>query len=342
MKAKAYQISALKNEIQGSFLGALVYGPDFGVVDDTASTIAHLITPNLKDDFAVVRITPARIKENKAVILDEANTPSLMGGRRLIWIKDADNNSADIIDRAATELKTNAFLLFTADSLPKNSALRIAAENHPKFLTIACYADDEREIQNTILAQLHENGYSVSNNALILLKEQLIDNRVATRYELEKLMTYMGDQKNIEEIDVQAILTPSSTASFDELCLAVASGKQKEVDQAYHLLLAAGENPVGIVRVLITYFNKLLLGVCSVSKGDSYDIAVKKILRPAQFKMEPEVKKQLSIWKKEWLIRTLALLSETEKQTKTTALPAELMLARTLILITSVPAKGRR
>ena len=342
MKAKPYQINALTKEIKTSFLGALIYGSDFGVVDDTAQTIAKLITPDLKDEFAVVKLTPTKIKENRLLAIDEANMPSLMGGRRLIWIKEADTACSEIIEKATELIKTDAFILITTDALQKNNALRVAGENHPKFLTIACYQDEEKDIVNTIQNFLRENGYSVSNNALVLLRERLTENRLTTKRELEKLITYMGDIKQIEADDVLAVSTVSLSSSFDDLCLAVASGNQKAVQENYDLLLSAGESPVAIVRILMGYFNRLLMGVTAVAKGESPDLAVKKVLRAAQFKMEPAVKTQLRIWKKDWIIKSLFLLSDTEKQTKTSGMPPELILARTLILLTSVPAKARR
>lgn len=342
MKAKPYQINALKKDISTSFLGALVYGADFGVVEDTAQTIAKMITPDLKDEFAVVKLTPAKIKENRLMALDEANMPSLMGGRRLVWVKEADAACSEIIERAADLIKTDAFILITADNLPKNNALRVAGDNHPKFLSVACYADEEKDIVNTIQTFLRENGYTASNNALVLLKERLTENRLATKRELEKLITYMGDVKQIEADDVLAVSTVSLSSSFDDLCLAVASGNQKAAQENYDLLLSAGETPVSIVRILMGYFNRLLTGVTAVGKGESPDLAVKKVLRAAQFKMEPAVKNQLRIWKKDWIVKALFLLSDTERQTKTSAMPPELILARTLVLLTSVPSKARR
>ncbi len=342
MKAKPYQINALKKDISTSFLGALVYGTDFGVVEDTAQTIAKMITPDLKDEFAVVKLTPAKIKENRLVVIDEANMPSLMGGRRLVWVKEADAACSEIIEQAADLIKTDAFILITADNLPKNNALRVVGDNHPKFLSIACYADEEKDIINTIQIFLRENGYIASNNALVLLKERLTENRLATKRELEKLITYMGDIKQIEADDVLAVSTMSLSSSFDDLCLAVASGNQKAAQENYDLLLSTGETPVSIVRILMGYFNRLLTGVTAVGKGESPDLAVKKVLRAAQFKMEPAVKNQLRIWKKDWIVKALFLLSDTERQTKTSAMPPELILARTLVLLTSVPSKARR
>ena len=342
MKAKAYQVTALKREIQSVYHGALVYGSDFGSVFETAEQIAKIITPDLKDDFCVIRLNPQKIKENKSIVLDNANAMSLMGGRKLIWIKEADNTCSFVPAEVFEQIKTDAFILMTADNLPKNSSLRNEAENHPKCLTIACYEDSEKDIIATITNCLNEQGYRASMAAMNLLKDRLTENRVATKRELEKLMTYVGERKQIEEDDVLAIVTCNTTTSFDTLCMAVAGGRQKEADEVLSLLLASGETSVGIVRILINYFNKLLLAVNAVSNREPIDIASKRILRAGQFKLESEVKRQLSIWKKEWVIRVLNLLAETEKQTKTTGYPADLMVARTILTITNVAAKGAK
>ena len=342
MKAKAYQLPALKREITSSYQGALIYGSDFGSVLETAEQIAKMITPDLKDDFCVVRLTPSKIKENKTIVLDSANALSLMGGRRLIWIKEADNSCAFVIDEVFAQIKTDAFVLMSADNLMKNSALRNAGENHPKCLTIACYEDTERDIVNTISAFLSEQGYRASPSAINMLKERLTENRVASRRELEKLITYVGERKNIEEQDVQAVIKTSSSTSFDTLCMAVASGNCRQADTAFQLLLASGENSVGVVRVLIGYFNKLLLAVNAVSNGEPIDMAVKRVIRAAQFKLETDVKRQIVIWKKEWIVRALELLCETEKQTKTTGYIADLMVARTILTIANVGAKAAK
>ena len=342
MKAKAYQVSALKRDIQSTYRGALVYGPDFGSVLETAEQIAKMITPDLKDDFCVIRLTPSKIKENKTCVLDGANAMSLMGGRKLIWIKEADNTCSFVPEEVFEQVKTDAFILMTADNLPKNSALRVASENHSKCLTIACYADEEKDIIAGITSFFNEHGYRASAGAVNLLKERLTENRVATKRELEKLITYVGSRKQIEEDDVREIITCTQATSFDTLCMAIAGGRQKEADEALSLLLASGETSVGIVRVLINYFNKLLLAVNAVANREPIEIASKRILRAGQFKLESEVKRQLSIWKKEWVIRVLNLLAETEKQTKTTGYPADLMVARTILMITNVAAKGAK
>ncbi len=342
MKAKPFQISALQREIKGVYKGALIYGPDFGSVTDVAEQIAKMITPNLKDDFCVVRLNPAKIKEKKTVVLDEANALSLMGGRRIVWIKEADNTCAFVVDEVLDQIKTDTFVLMTADNLTKASALRVAAENHNRFLCVACYADDEKDVQAMITDVLQSNGLQISSKAMTILKERLGENRLITRRELEKLITYMGNTKNIEENDVRAIITQTGTSSYDDLCMAVAGGFSQQADTSYQLLLASGETSVGVVRVLIGYFNKLLLAVNAINKGEAVPIAVKRVLRAAQFKLEADVRRQLTIWNKNNLIKVLNLLAETEKQTKTTGFPADLMVARAVLSICAVAARAKR
>ncbi len=342
MKAKPFQISALQREIKGGYKGALIYGPDFGSVSDVAEQIAKMITPNLKDDFCVIRLNPSKIKEKKTVVLDEANALSLMGGRRIVWIKEADNTCAFVVDEVLSQIKTDTFILMTADNLTKASALRIAAENHNQFLCIACYADDEKDVQAMIADILQSNGLRASPQAMTILKERLGENRLITRRELEKLIAYMGNTKSIEESDVRAIITQTGTSSYDDLCMAVAGGFAQQADASYQLLLASGETSVGVVRVLIGYFNKLLLAVNAVHKGEAVPIAVKRVLRAAQFKLESDVRRQLTIWQKNNLIKVLNLLTETEKQTKTTGYSADLMVARAILSICAVAARVKR
>lgn len=341
MKAKAYQISALSQQIQKSFKGALIFGPDFSVVQDVALQISKLIVPNLKDPFNVVKITPPQLKENPSLLQDEGNSLSLMGGRRLVWLREADNSCSDSVELFLDHIQTDSFLLITADNLQKTSSLRLLGENHPHLLTIACYSDQPRDIQEQIQNILKSNQYTISVNALSLLTDRLNENRLNTYSEIEKLMIYVGKTRQITEKDILAIIPDMSSTSMDMLCHTIATGKHQQADKACQLLLASGETPIGILRILTIYFNKLLVGVDTLSKGFPIEKALKIILRPAQFTLEETTKQQLSFWKKENLIRVINLLIQTEKQSKTTGFPQDLMLERTITLITNVAQKQK-
>ena len=177
---------------------------------------------------------------------------------------------------------------------------------------------------------------------LSLLAERLTENRITTQSELEKLTVYIGDKKTISVADVEAVISKPEGATFDDLCHQTALGKQKEADKILKNLLVNGETPVTIVRILTSHFNKLLMAVDLSENGVAKDEILKKVLRANQFKQKDIMATQIYLWKKPFLIKVLQLLLETERQTKTTELPAELMIERAITTIAGIPKKIRR
>lgn len=340
MKAKPFQINALIPQIQNGFKGALIFGPDFGIVQELSEKTAKIITPNLQDEFAVIKITPSKIKEIPTILIDEGNAPSFLGGRKLIWLKDADNATLPAIEDYFDQIKTDSFLLITAGNLTKNSALRQFCETHSDILSVVCYTEEAKDVAAFIREVLAEKGIQVNADALSLLVERLSENRMATRRELDKLICFLGSKKVVDLKDVFEIITDTQNASIDVFCHAVATGDMKKAEKEYHLMLENGENPVGIIRVLFNYFNRLLECADTMEK-EGIAAAVKKIMKPAQFRLEASFQKQILIWKKSFVLKVLDLLLEGERQVKSTGLPAELILNRIIIQITNVARKNK-
>ena len=341
MKAKPSQIDALAKQICSTFKVALIHGADFGIVEDCAQKIIKMIVPK-NDEFSFIKINKQQLKENPARLLDEGNSISFLGGRKLIWLKEADNLTAPAVEDYLNYIQSDTFLLVTADALQKSSALRNLIENSPDGLEVACYNDEDKDVRLLIASVLREKGFSPDNDVLNTLSERLTDNRITTQSELEKLAIYMGDKKNITIQDVNEIISKPQSATFDDLCHQTALGHQKEADKILKNLLVNGETPVTIVRILTAHFNKLLLAVDLSENGVSKEDILKKVLRANQFKQKEIMANQIYLWKKPFLIKVLQSLLEAEKQTKTTELPAELIIERVITMIAGIPKKIRR
>lgn len=338
MKAKPIQIEALQKQICSGFKGVLIHGADFGIVEDCAQKIIKMIQP-VFDEFSFIKISKTHLKENPSCLLDEGNMVSFLGGRKLIWFKDADSSFSETVENYITYIKSDTFLIITADALPKSSPLRYFAENSSDMLEIACYSDDNKDMSLMINAYLREKGYSVSPNVLSVLTERLIENRSVAKSELEKLILYIYPNKEITINDIMAVVSETQASSFDDFCCSVALGSIKKADRLCKLLLSNGETPVSILRILTGHFNKLLLACDMSSSGVSSDEILKKLLRSNQFKLKDLMLQQISIWNKDYLVKTLSLLLETEKQTKTSEFPAELILERTVTVIANLAKK---
>ena len=335
MKAKPYQISVLTPQIQHDFRGALIFGPDLGIVQELSDKIAHMIVPDTGDTLSVVKMTSQKLKEVPSLISDEINAPTLLGGRKLIWLKEADNVMTDAIDFGLTGAKTDAFLLITSGNLTKNSTLRNLFESAQNLLAVACYPEEAKDVAEFIRGYLAESGIRASREAMMLMVERLSENRMATREELNKLINYLGDKKTVDEADVTAVVTDTQDASVDAFCCAVAGGNRATAEKEYHLMLANGENPVSIIRILYLYFNRLL-DAAETNEQSGPAAALKKIMKPAQFRLETQFQQQIRIWKKDFILKVLNLLIDAERQAKSTGLPSELILERVIIQIAGI------
>jgi DNA polymerase-3 subunit delta len=342
LKAKPYQIDALSDQIKNTFAGALVHGLDVSVIQDVATQIALKIVPALNDDFNVIKLAPQKLKDTPSFLVDEGNAVSFFGGRKLIWLQETDAHSLEAVTLFLDNLKTDAFLLVTSATLNRSSPLRAMFDNQKNTLSVACYTDEERDVKQNIAKYLSDHGIMIAPGVLQTLVSLLSENRNIVKSEIDKLITYLGDKKTVSENDVYAIISDSSSSSIDALCQYVASGQQTKTDKAYAQLLAAGELPASMVRYLLTYFNNLLIGKELLENKTPIEDVLKKILRANQFKLEPMVKSQLQFWKKQHLIKVLDLLLDTEKQTKSSLIPADLALGRTLTLIAHIPAKRNK
>src|SRR6185436_447303 len=97
---------------------------------------------------------------------------------------------------------------------------------------VPCYVEDERDIASLARSMLQEQGYTIAPDALSWLASAITGDRQRARSEIEKLMTYMGKNKQIGAADVQAACGDAGAQSFDNLVYAAAGSKPADALRA--------------------------------------------------------------------------------------------------------------
>ena len=332
MKAKPYQIDALVPRLQKEFAAALVFGTDAAGIQEVAKKIQKIVIPKA-GAFSVVPLTPADLKSTPNRVLEEANTPDLMGGRRLIWLKEATASHADIMSDFVQKRQTDAFLLMTADNLTKSAALRVESEMNPNILVIACYPPEVMDLRRIIQNFTKESGFELTPDAIDYLIQNTDDNTLILKNELNKIALWNNDKKRIT-LDLIQCLVGSGTVNTDTLIQALANRQTERTLSALNALLLQGENPVTLVRAVARYFSNLLKGVDKLEAGENPVDIAKKILKPAQFRLEESVITQLRSWSKKALLQAHHSLLNAEIQMKSGVLDPELVLKQSLLMLT--------
>ena len=336
---KAAQIEKYLKKPEMNIKGFLVYGSNEGLVAEYVRKLILSVSADLYDPFAVVYLNGADVNSDPGLMISEYNSQSLMGGRRAVVIKDADNNLTKHLKALLENYNSDSLLIISSASLNKKSSLVVLAEGNENMAAVACYEDRDEDIFFTARSCFIEAGVTINNEALQLLCARMSNDRLTNLGEIEKLITYIGDKKNVTPDDIRAVIADQSSSSSEDICYFTAGGYSAKAQAALQKMLNEGEEPVSITRSLTYHFNRLLTCQAVMEKGESLDKSVDKLVPRILFYRVSAFKRQLAIWPKERLFSVLELLYKCEKDCKTTNMPAAEVLSYTILQIVSAAAK---
>lgn len=310
--------------------GVVIYGPDSGLVAVRFKEIAGKISPDLKDPFNVVFISEERLKNNPTAIFDEFLAMSMLGGRRLIIIKNAGNTLTKTLkDIFKEDPKTENFILITAGNLDTKSSLRKFAETSKHIASIPCYKDDKNKISQIVNQKLREYGFIYNNDVVNALVSNFGGNRLIILNEIEKLALYKDNDKKLTVDDLNDCIKDVSESNVDELINGFANLDKNLIYKLLQKISSEGINFILIIRSLLNYYLKLQLIKYQIENGTDFN----EITRTHRifWKQIPLLKRHLSIWSSKMIDHFLEKLIELEIKCKTSGSHPNVLLERFLI-----------
>jgi DNA polymerase-3 subunit delta len=309
----------------------LVYGPDEGLVAERGKKLAQSVCADLGDAFRVVDIPGTTLKDDGARLADEIAAISLMGGRRVIRVRPAGEESVEALTNALAATAGDGLIVLEAGDLKKTSKLRKLAEDSGNAAAIACYADEGRTLDALIEETLGQFKLRAAPEAISYLVENLGGDRGVSRKELEKLALYKGtkDGSEVTLEDAMAAVGDTAAMSLDDVALAAAEGDQKGLDRALDRAFAEGTAAISLLRAISRHFLRLHSARAIMQSGADARAAVERLRPPPMFSVRPQLQRQLNLWNGPALSDALSLLTDAELQCKTTGMPDQVIVRRT-------------
>lgn len=320
----------------------LVHGPDRGLVRERATSLAHTAVEDLTDAFRVTELTVDDVRSDGARVADELAQISFLGGRRVVFVRmDAEDVAARLQPVLDAPPPGDALLIVEAGDLSTRSPVRKAFEASPNAVTIPCYADDQQNVGAIVDATFAEAGIGVDREAREFLVNHLGSDRMVTRSELDKLLLYVRGQQRVSLEDAVAAVGDSGALSLDDIAFAAGEGNGGVLDKTIERALREGENSIGILRAALRHFHRLHLALGYMQQGRSADEAMKALRPPVIFLHEEKFRRQLRLWSVERARAALALISEAERDCKSTGMPDEAVCHRALMRICLAARRSR-
>lgn len=312
MKVTARQVNILLEKPEPKLRAALMYGPDQGLVRERADRMSRAIVEDLTDPFRVSDLSAANIKDNPARLLDEAAALSMTSGARIVRVRDANEKQVPLFTALFETKQPLSLVIAEAGDLRPRSPLRILFEECDHAVAIGCYLDDASGIDNLIQDICQTHNLTITPDARRYLVNNLGSDRLVSRSELDKLVLYLGQSRQITESDVSAVVGDNGEATMNGFALAVAEGDHRQVTRALARLALEGVTSVQALRGALHHLYRLHLIAIRVASGENVARAVSSLRPPVHFTTRIAVQRQALAWSDIKLQRAMSILLDAE------------------------------
>lgn len=278
MKIAAGQVERFLRSPDPKTPVVLIYGPDEGLVRERADLLVRTTLDDPSDPFRLSDLAADQIRSDPASLVDEARALCLMGGRRVVRVRQA----ADGLRAACKSLLAletiDALVLFEAGDLGRASSLRKQIEQAANAAALPCYRDEGRNLGSLIDRLLKERHLRADGEARAYLIEHLGGDRAVTRSELDKLALFVDaspeSPRSLGFDDVAGMIGDSAAVGLDDLAHATTLGDAGAVERCLNRLLGEGQAPVRLIRTLLNHVTRLKRLAFSTESGEPVDRAI--------------------------------------------------------------------
>ncbi len=337
MKIPPAQVDRFLQTPDPAVRAILIYGPDAGLVSERAELLASRLVPDKKDPFAVSLLTGASLKDQSALLFDEACSLALSGGRRLVRLQQAiEVNTTALSAFLHDPPPSDSVVLIEAGDLEKRSKLRALCEGTTSHVVaIPCYVEDESARARTISDVLRGAKLQAAPEVVRYLAAVLPPDRLAMRQELDKLLLYTEGKKIVGVEDIGAVISDAGGAEVDDLVQAVASGHKQQAARLLDRLFEEQVSPIALLRAVQRHLMRLQLARAHHDNGLSAEAAIKKLSPPVFWKQVAPMSAQIQRWTKDRLVLRLNQLTEAEAAMKRSGTPEEALCRQLILHITA-------
>ena len=242
-------------------------------------------------------ISTAAVKENPALLADEAAALSLFGERRLVWVEPAGNDIAQGVEALLAAAAVESPVVAIAGTLTKASPLLKLAEASPHALAFTAYAPEGADAARMVADLGRRVGLKIGPPVAARIADLCGNDQAIIAQELEKLALYVGasphSPTDLEHDAVDAIGAGSSESNLQRLADLALAG---EITELADTELPAGSTSIQAIRSLQRRLLFLAPARARVERGERLDAVMTAFGRSLFWKDKPRIEKMLQRW----------------------------------------------
>ena len=304
MIIKSFEINKKKKfDYQHYFL---VYGENEGLKSE--------IVQILKENFLgkIETVDESQILNNTDLFHEKLLNKSLFEKEKTIIINRCTEKIYDFIEVITEKYIPDIKIILNANILEKKSKLRNLFEKSKKLVVIPTYKDNSLTLAEITKKFFYNYKISISQETINLLVNRCNGDRGYLKLELEKILIYMQNRRNISLEEIYKLTNLSQNISINEL---VDNSLSKNIQKTSEIINESNYKPEDGIIILRTFLQKakrLLSLYEKQTKNESVDSLINNHKPPIFWKDKPIVKKQLENWSKSKVKDLIININKTE------------------------------
>lgn len=323
-------------EFSGHFSGQkpspvyLFSGEERYFIDEGVKIVKERFLEEGTKDFNFDAYSASDIDASKVVGI--AETLPVMARYRVLIVKHIDewtSKNREIMLSYFKKPSPTTILILTASKLDRREKFSISIDKNGTV--ILCQPLYKQNLEIWVRQRIKRSGKDIDKDAINLLTESEGTDMLTLDNDIEKLVLYCWDRKNISVKDVAAVSGGLKGVSVFEVVNAIVDRRVKDAISFLKRAIDDGEPPVKILYFIVREFRMMLKARTLIDAGESPDNAAKAAGVPV-FKIK-EFSLRIQKFSRIELDDIFAKLMETDGRLKGSALRPEHILERLILSV---------
>ena len=325
MIVKSFEINKKKFDNQNFFL---IYGENEGLKNE----IINLLRKNFEGN--IENYDETQIISDNELFFNKLFNKSLFDNKKIIIVNRCSEKIHVIIENIIEKKISDIKIILNANILDKKSKLRNLFEKSDKLIIVPTYKDTSITLAD--IAKKFFNNYkiSISSETINLLVSRCNGDRGHLKSELDKILIYMHDKKNINLEEIHKLTNLAENFSINELVDTSLLKNSQKTSEIINESNYKSEDGILILRTFLQKTKRLLNLYEKQNEHVNFDTLINDHRPPIFWKDKPIVKRQLENWSKSKIKDLIVKINKTEIFLKKNS-PNSLMLIFNFIYETS-------
>ena len=204
-----------------NFYPILFYGNESGLISDLINSIHDCLEERL--ELGEIRYFDNKtdsIDVLKSMILD----PSLLSKSNFVVVKNPQKN---LLKEIESLVFGENILIINGENIQTKSEIKSVFEKHANFIAVPCYQLDKNFIKKTIDDFINNHEIQLEKEAYWFLIENINDDYLSLKNELEKILNYNKNSLTLSEI--QKLIVQKNNTNIDSYFFYCVTGNSKEI-----------------------------------------------------------------------------------------------------------------